>query len=170
MRKLVIQATLLLLIILGCVLVGAPARSATLEEVIHVSAGVNGVWLDGPDTEFPADIEAGGVAWASLSPHLTSFTDVFYGFDHSYVRWDGGVKVTATDVDNPNFNLYLSLKYRGGSEDALQPSEWASGTGLGWRPDPVRWPRIVLGADAAYGLQSGNVIAYLALRYAIPLK
>lgn len=170
MRKLVIQATILAGIVAACILLCSPAHPATLDEIVHVSAGVNGAWLQGPGAEFPADIEAGGVAWASLSPHLTTFADVFYGFDHSYVRWDGGVKMTATDVDNPNFNLYLAVKYRGGSESALQPSEWAAGSGIGWRPNPVKWPRIVVGADAAYGLQSNRLISYLALRYEIPLK
>ena len=170
MRKFVIQATILGLIILGCVLFCAPSHSASLEEVIHVSAGANGVWLEGPGSQFPADVEAGGVAWASLSPHITAFGDLFYGFDHSYLRWDGGAKVTATDVDNPNWNLYLSFKYRGGSESTLQPSEWAAGSGIGWRPNPEKWPRIVVGADAAYGLQSNRVISYLAVRYEIPLK
>ena len=73
-------------------------------------------------------------------------------------------------MDNPNFSMYLSTKYRGGSEAALQPSEWASGAGVGWKPSPVNWPRIVVGADAAYGHTSDRVVAYLALRYLIPLK
>ena len=169
-RKLVLQATVLALIILGCILLATPSRAADLSQTVHIAAGVNGAWLDGPGAAFPADFEAGGTAWASLSPHISAFADTYYGFSHSYVRWDGGAKVTASDVDNPNFSIYLSAKYRGGSTADLQPNEWAAGAGLGWKPNPAAWPRVIVGVDAAYGLQSNRVLAYLALRYTIPLK
>lgn len=162
---------LLLALLLGlAVLYCQPARAADLSESVHVAAGANGAWFDGPGTVFPADVEVGGVAWASLSPHLSVFADGFYGFSHSYVRWDGGVKATITDVDNPNLSSYVSLKYRGASIRELKPGEWAAGAGIGWKPNPTSWPRIVLGADAAYGLQSNRVVSYAAIRYIIPLK
>jgi hypothetical protein len=147
-----------------------PCAKAATAEPVHLAAGANTVWLDGPGAAFPADVEAGATAWSSLSPHLSAFADAYYGFSHSYVRWNGGVKATVTDVDNPNFNVYLSAKYRGGSIRALHPGEWAFGTGFGWKPNPDAWPRLTLGGDAAYGAQSERLIAYLAVRYSIPLN
>ena len=135
-----------------------------------IAAGINGAWLDGPGSAFPADVEAGATAWASMSPHLSVFADTYYGFSHSYLRYDGGIKATVTDVDNPNFSVYLSAKYRSGSIRAFKPGEWAFGTGFGWKPNPTAWPRLTLGGDAAYGAQSQRLIAYLAARYSIPLN
>lgn len=157
------------LVLTALALDAIPAHCADAQPV-KVAAGVNGAWLDGPGAAFPADLEVGGTAYSSLSPHLTVFADTYYGFSHSYFRYDGGVKVTATDVDNPNFNVYLSAKYRGGSISALRPQEWAFGTGFGWKPNPAAWPRVVLGGDASYGAESNRVIGYLAVRYLIPLN
>lgn len=161
---------LLALILSALVLFAAPGHCADKPAPVNFAAGVNGAWLDGPGAAFPADVEAGGSAFSSLSPHLSAFADAYYGFSHSYLRWDGGVKATVTDVDNKNLSVYLALKYRGGSIRAMKPDEWAAGTGIGWKPNPAAWPRLVIGADASYGLESNRVIAYLAARYLIPLN
>lgn len=161
------------LILTALALYALPARcaeSSNLAEVVHVSAGVNGAWLDGPGAAFPADLEAGGTAWASLSPHISAFADAYYGFSHSYLRWDGGAKITATDVDNQNFSVYLALKYQGGSVRALHPNEAAYGAGFGWQPNLSAWPNIALGADASIGAKTDRTIAYIAVRYLLPLK
>ena len=147
-----------------------PTVAQTLAESVHVYGGANGAWLNGPGAAFPADFEAGGSVSASLSPHISLVGSSFYGFSHSYTRWDGGARVTATDVDNPNFNVYLGIRYRGGSKADVQPNEWAPDAGFGWRPDPKRWPNITVGADAGYGLDSDRVLSYLAIRYQLPLK
>lgn len=161
----------LAMLLLGALLLfGPPCAHSASSQPINVAAGINGAWLDGPGAAFPADVEAGASAWSSLSPHLSAFADTYYGFSHSYIRWNGGIKATVTDVDNPNFSVYLSAKYRGGSIVALQPGEWAFGSGFGWKPNPSAWPRLTLGGDAAYGAQSQRLVAYLAARYSIPLK
>lgn len=147
-----------------------PTVAQTLAESVHVYGGANGAWLNGPGAAFPADFEAGGSVSASLSPHISLVGSSFYGFSHSYTRWDGGARVTATDVDNPNFNVYLGIRYRGGTTSAMLPEEWAPDAGVGWKPSPARWPNLILGADAGYGLQSSRTVAYLAVRYLIPLK
>jgi len=155
----------MLLLVAAIVLAAAlPARAA---EVFKANAAVNSVWLDGPGTEFPADVEAGATASASLSPHISLVGLGVYGFSNSYLRWNGGVRVAATDVENPNFNVFLGLGYRGGSTSAVQPNEWAPDAGVGWKPSPKSWPRLTLGADAGYGLESKRVLAYLALRYSL---
>lgn len=146
------------------------STAATVGDVLRASAGVNAVWLDGPGTQFPADVEAAGQASASLSPHLSLVSSLGYGFSHSYFRWDGGARVTATDVNNPNFNVYLGIRYRGGSIAAVQPNEWAPDAGVAWKPNPTAWPNFVVGADAGYGLQSNRVLTYLALRYLLPIR
>lgn len=169
MRKLILQATLLAIIILGCIVVAQPARSAPAD-ALRLYAGANAVWLDGPGAAFPADFEASGNASASLSPHLTLTGALAYGFSNSYLRWDGGVRVTATDAANPDFDLSLGIEYRGGSISAVQPSEWAPYAAVGWRPDPVRWPAVTLGAKSSLGLTSDRTVSYLAVRYMLPVE
>ena len=147
-----------------------PAHATNLSDIFKLYAGANAVWLDGPGAEFPSDTELGGSTSASLSPHISAVGSAFYGFSNNYTRWDGGARVTATDVDNPNFNVYLGIRYRGGTTSAMLPEEWAPDAGVGWKPSPARWPNLILGADAGYGLQSSRTVAYLAVRYLIPLK
>jgi hypothetical protein len=135
------------------------------EPVVKVALGANGVWLNGPATEFTKDFEAGPIVSASLSPHISAVAHAFYGLSGNYIRYDGGARVTATDVENPNFNLYLGILYRNGSTAAVRPGEWAPDAGVGWKPNPKAWPNIILGADAAYGLESQRIVSYAAVRW-----
>lgn len=167
-RQFVIVSLLFGAIMAVCILLSTPSHASTLSESVGFAAGANAVWLDGPGAGFPVDLEAAGTAKASLSPHLSAVAGLAYGFSHSYIRWDAGFRATATDVDNPNFNLYLGIRYRGGSITAVQPSEWAPDAGLGWKPWPEALPNIVIGADASYGLDSARSQAYLAVRYLLP--
>lgn len=136
--------------------------------LLTLAAGVNGVWPSGADIAFPSAFEAGATASSSLSPHISAVASTFYGFGEEYVRWDAGGRVTATDVDNPDFNIYLGIRYRGGSKASVQPSEWAPDAGFGWAPFQNK--NIILGADAGYGLDSKTVLSIVALRYRFPVR
>ena len=70
MRRLLIQATILAAIVIGCVLLCSPAHSAPAD-ALRLYAGANAVWLDGPGAEWPADFEGSGHASASLTQHIT---------------------------------------------------------------------------------------------------
>lgn len=170
MRKIVQQLTILLLIILGCVLLGAPNAHSAPADALRLYVGGNAAWLDGPGADFPADFEASGNAAASLSPHIALTGGLAYGFTHSYLRWEGGARVTATDAANPNFDVFLGVDYRGGSTSAVQPSEWAPYAGLGWRPNPERWPALTLGAKSSLGLTSDRTLSIVAVRYMLPVS
>lgn len=161
----------LALVVMVFILYGPPcARAGTFLEGVQVAAGANGAWLDGPSAAFPADFEAGGSASGSLSPHISAYGDLYYGFSHSYLRWDTGGKLTVSDVDNPDFSVFLCVEYRGGSIDALQPNEVAYGAGFGLVPWPERFPNFIVGGKAAVGGKTDRTIASLAFRYLLPLK
>lgn len=168
MRRTLLVAAIFAAIVAVCTLLAMPARSQGL--VSHVYAGANGAWLDGPGSAFPADFEAGGSASASLSPHLSAVGETYYGFSHSYVRWSGGVRATVSDVDNPDFNTFLGISYRGGSTSAVQPGEWAPDAGFGWRVAPSTWPNLLAVGRAGYGLTSNRVLLTLGLRWEVPLR
>lgn len=147
----------------------APAAAST-EPAFHVAAGANGAWLDGPGAAWPADLEGGCKAWSSLSPHISAVGGLWYGFSHSYIRYDGGLRLTTSDVLNPNFNTFLGILARGGSTSAVGPTELAPDAGFGVKPIPEAWPNVTLTGDASYGLTSKRALVTLGVRYTIPLK
>ena len=141
---------------------------ADLGDVVSLYAGVNGTWLDGPAVAFPSDFEAGGRAAASLSPHISVGSSVFYGFRNSYVRWEVGPRITVTDVDNPNFSVGLGASYHGGSEVSVLPEEWIADASFGWRPSD-KFPRFIVIGQGGYGFTTSKARAILGLRWRIPL-
>lgn len=145
------------------------ADCADLREVVKIGVGVNGYWADGPAVAFPSDFELGGNAAASLSPHLSAVSSVYYGFQHSYVRWSVGARITATDVNNPNFSVGLGTQYVGASETELLPEEWTADCSFGWRVMPETFPRLSVVGLAGYGFTSSRGRAILGARYQIPL-
>ncbi|HXJ64594.1 MAG TPA: hypothetical protein VNN79_12640 [Actinomycetota bacterium] len=159
MTRFALAALVLFAGLLGCSL------SAVASPAVKVNVGANGVWLDGPATDFTKDVEGAATASLSLSPHISGVAQGFYGFTQQCIRYAAGARVTATDVDNKDFNIYLGLLYRGGSTDAVRPNEWAPDAGVGWKPNPKAWPHIIVGADAGYGLDSQKVVTTAALRY-----
>lgn len=152
-----------------------PAMAA--KPLLFGAVGANGAWLDGPDSAFPADVEAHGVLWAGATPHIDVGFNGDWGLTHSYLRGEGWAKVTATDENDPNFNIFLKVGYRGGSTSAVQPAEWGAGAGLGWVPKPDRFPRFIVTAEAvrgfgnkSRGLDPGKLIATFGGRYYFPIS
>lgn len=155
-------------ITLATALLCQPARADNAQP--SVFASVNATWLHGPGASFPVDLEAGGNAKASLSPHISAVGGLFFGVTHSYLRYQGGLRYTTTDVLDHNFNTFLGLLYRGGSIATLQPSELAPDAGFGWRPWPERLPNLIVGGEASVGHVTSLVEATLGVRYQFSLK
>jgi len=142
---------------------------ADLKDVVRVYAGVNGVWFDGPVTPFPSDFEGGGRATASVSPHISVGSSVYYGFRNSYVRWEVGPRITVTDENDPNFSVGLGAAYHGGSEEVLLPEEWVADASFGWRLAPTAFPRLVLVGQGGYGFTTSRATGLLGIRWMLPL-
>lgn len=132
-----------------------PALAA--EPVLKAAVGANGLWYDGQVTKSPSDFELGTSARASLSPHISAVGELFYGVNRSYLRASAGPRFTATDADNPNFSIGLGIQYHFSSEASIRPEEWAPDIKLGWRPWPVKAPKVVLNVQSGYGLDSKQV-------------
>lgn len=147
---------------------GGSAQAADLSDVVRVAAGVNGAWFE--NTAFPADVEVGGNAAASLSPHISVVGAAYYGFDHSYFRWSTGARITVTDPSLPNFGVGLGMQYHGASEAEVRPNEWAADASFGWVPFPETVSRLSVVGNSSYGLESGVVRSILGLRWQFPLK
>jgi hypothetical protein len=156
-------------LLLTFLLVGlaVPVLAAEHEEpVFKVYAGTNAVWFQGSQ-DLPSDFEVGASGRASMSPHISLTSSVFFGLDNSYVRGTGGVRVTATEVDNKDFSVGFGMEYQASSEPRLRPQEWAATASVGWKPWPETVPYLVLGGQGSYGLSSEQASAMVALRYYI---
>ena len=143
--------------------------AADLSDVVSIYAGFNGTWLDGPAVAFPSDFEAGGRANASLSPHISVGSAVYYGFRNTYVRWEVGPRITVTDTENKDFSVGLGASYHGGSEPSVLPEEWVADASFGWRPSPNTFPRLIVVGQGGYGFTTSKARAILGLRWRIPL-
>ena len=141
---------------------------ADLSDVVRVYVGGNGTWIDGPATAFPSDFEGGGRAVASLSPHISVGSDVYYGFRNTYIRWSVGPRITVTDVDNRNFSVGLGASYHGGSEASVLPEEWVADASFGWRIAPSV-PRLIVVGQGGYGFTTSKARGILGLRWQLPL-
>lgn len=159
--------TALLLIVVG--MFPLVARADVDPHPVHVAAGVQGAWLDGSDASLPAALEAGGTAWSSLSPHLSFAGGVFAGLSSPWVRYQADLRATVTDIENPNFDSYVAIRFRGGSTHATGPAEWAGVAGVGWRPLPKLYDALTIGADAGYGVDSKHLVFTLLGRWELPL-
>jgi hypothetical protein len=143
-------------------------RAAGLANTTTLAAGVSGVWFDGPDAPGPA-VEAAGLGAMSLSPHIALVGMLGWGLTDTYLRSTVGVRVTATDVDNPNFSVGLGIQRHDASVTRLGPSEWCPDVAVGLRPYPVRWPAVTLTGLGFYGLESGRAGCSIGARWAFDL-
>lgn len=153
MKKLLVALTLLSFTVLH-------SADALADPVVKVYAGVNTASFQGG---FPSDFELGGTARASLSDHLSLVGGTFYGFGGSYLRGSAGVRVTATDVNDPNFNVGFGISYQASSEPTLRPQEWCPEVVVGYRLPA--YSKVIIGAQGSYGLNSRSAMLVLAARY-----
>ena len=142
-----------------------PAQAA--DPVLSMSLGANAASFN-QSSHLPSDFELGGTGSASLSPHISGVGSLFFGVSRTYLRGSAGMRVTATDVNDPNFSIGLGLQYQVCSEADLRPQEWAPDASIGWRPCPEMMPRVSVGAQGSYGLDSGTAMLLLAVRYSLP--
>jgi hypothetical protein len=160
-RSTLVALVLALAFMAGC---WPPAHAGDL--VVMPYIGANAISFDA-NSHLPSDFEAGGGGSASLSPHITGVGSVWYGFGRTYLRGSGGFRVTATDVNDPNFSIGLGIQYQASTKPALRPNEWAPDVSIGWRPWPTQAPKVTLGAQASFGLNSNTAALLLGVRYAV---
>lgn len=149
---------LMLLVFLTCF-----AAQVRAENVIRAYVGANGIWYE--DEVRPSDFEATGNVRASLSPHISLVGGAFYGVEHSYLRGSAGVRLTATDVNDPNFSVGVGLQYHASSEPAVRPEGFAPDVSIGWRPRPETWPAIIFVGQGAYLTEVDEMFFVLGVRY-----
>jgi len=151
------------LVLILASLVALPVLAA--EPVLKLYGGANGLWYDGQVAESPSDFEGSANLRASLSPHISAVSGLFYGVNRSYVRGAAGLRFTATDVESRDFSIGLGIQYHLSSEASIRPEEWAPDVSIGWAPWLTRQPKLVLVAQGGYGLDSKQVSALVGVRY-----
>lgn len=137
---------------------------ARADEIVYQAAiAGQGVWFD--DNAKPSDFEAGAVGSASLSPHISGVGSALFGFDHSYIVGNAGLRYTVTDAQNPNFSVGIGIERQFCSEPSLRPEEWLGKVVLGWRPVPETSPRLSLNASAMRGFDTNSAALTAGIRY-----
>jgi hypothetical protein len=158
----IVAAVLVLGLVLSLVIVST-ARAERFANTTTLAAGVNAVWMDAVSDP---GIEASGNAAMSLSPHLSLVGGLSTGLgSDSYLRSTVGVRVTATDVDNPDFSIGLGIQYRNTSDPDRGPSEWCPDVSVGLKPLSARLPSITLVGQGWYGLNSDVAGCLAGVRY-----
>jgi hypothetical protein len=130
------------------------ASAASFWDAASFGVGGQGVWVD--EGNAPAFRDAEGIARAALgiTPHVNLVGGLGYGVDKSYLRGSGGVRITATDVNDPNFSVGIGISRHYVSEPGSGLDEAAGEAAIGWKPFPSS--NVVLTGLAAVGLDTGR--------------
>ena len=134
------------------------------EEVVKIHAGANVVWFD--DMAKPSDVELGGTVGASLSQHISIVGGAWFGIDKSYLRGTVGPRITVSDPANKDLSIGLGFEYQASSEPVTRSEEWTGLATIGLRPWP-QVPQVVIGAQAGYGMDTGDASLLVGVRYRI---
>ena len=142
-------------VMLAAVLFTAPpSQSASVWSAMSVGIGGQAVWVDEGNEPAFRDAEAIGRASLGITPHVNIVGGLSYGVDKSYLRGSGGVRLTATDVNDPNFSIGVGISRHYQSEPGAGLDEAAGEAAIGWKP--FASSRVILTGLAAYGLDTGR--------------
>src|SRR3972149_8595334 len=111
------------LLVLSFLVLPGSAQSASVWDALSVGIGAQGAGLEGGDRATVRDIEATGRAAFGVTPHISLVGGLAYGFDHAYTRESVGVRLTATDVNDPTFSVGLGVSRPFRSEPG-GPAAW----------------------------------------------
>lgn len=139
------------------------AAPVAAEPVVYVYAGANGIWND---AGLPDDFELGGTLDASLSEHISLPVQLYAGLDNGYARFAPGVLVKLSDADQQNFSIGVGVQRQMCSRPEFVPEEWQARVAIGFNPIAHN-PKLVLGGEGTYGLETENTGALIAFRYRI---
>lgn len=132
--------------------------------VVKVWGGANVVSFD--NDSLKGDIEVGATAAASLYHPISVVGSAFVGLDQEYLAGSVGPQISLSDSAATQMSIAVSVERQFSNKVTLRHDEWQAKVKVGFRP----WadvPQLVLGAQAAYGIDS-NELSYLgALRYRI---
>lgn len=159
MKRIVLTAALALAL-------AAPSHAANAWQALSVGIGGGGIWVDEGQGPAFRDVEAGVVAAVSLTPHVSVVGGASYGVDRAYVRGSGGVRLTATDVNDPTFSIGVGVSRHYVSEPGSGLDEAAAEAAIGWRP--LAGSRVLLTGLAAYGIDTGRRM--FSARVVVPFK
>lgn len=127
---------------------------ASVWDAASIGIGGQGVWVDEGGASALRDAEAIGRASIGVTPHVNLVGGISYGVDKSYLRGSGGVRLTATDVNDPNFSIGIGISRHYVSEPGAGLDEAAGEAAIGWKP--FASSRVILTGLAAYGLDTGR--------------
>jgi hypothetical protein len=148
-------ALLIACIAVAAMLVCLPnADAGSLNNATSASIGVAGRWLYDGEVTGDREVEGIGNVAVSVTRHLSVTGGLAYGFNDAYSRSQADVRITATDADNPRFNVWFGAGRYWTKDEANGLDEFAGKAGVGWVP--MDGKPFVLGLTAAHGLDTGR--------------
>lgn len=169
LRKLGMTVLFLYAVALTLGVVCNPCK-AHAEMVPRLYVGSHVAFINGGN----AEMELGGSASASLSPHISAVASAYHGLEHNYWVPRAGFRVTATDANNRKFSVGIGLEYQLKGSEQAGPKEWCSVASVGYRPwdgyadngKPKKLDPLVLVAQGSYGNSSQIARTLVGARWA----
>lgn len=156
-----------LLIVLGLsVSLASAGHAANAWQALSVGIGGGGIWVDEGAGPAFRDVEAGVSAAVSLTPHVSVVGAANYGVDRSYVRGSAGARLTATDVNDPNFSVGVGVSRHYVSEEGSGMDEAAAEAAVAWKP--LAASRVIVTGLAAFGIDTGR--RFFTAKLVVPFK
>lgn len=134
-------------------------------EALSLGVGIDGKWLDQGGEPSANDVEGAANLAIGITPHITVTGGVAYGINGGYWREQFDVRLAAIDREDNSFNVWVGAGRYWADKPADGLDEWAGKAGVGYRV-PVKLP-LVLGATAAYGLDTERRSFVVALSYVL---
>jgi hypothetical protein len=131
--------------------------------------GANAVWFDAVAATPPNEFEGGLFAHASLQPHISVVGSGLRGFRNEYWHGAGGLRFTATDVDNKDFSIGVGIQYHASDNTDLRPQGWAPDVTLGWAPSPKDFHALTVILQGSYMLDTKDAAAAVGARWMLPI-
>jgi len=127
------------------------------------SVGGQGRWLSRGGLPNDSQVEAVGNVAFSLTPHVSLTGGVAYGFQDAYARSQVDARITASNPDDENFNVWVGAGRYFTRYESDGLDEWAGKGGIGWRLFDAK--PFILGATSAYGFDTGRQCFSASLVY-----
>lgn len=154
MSRLISLVAVGLALLASYIVVPDDCDGASLWQAVSVGVGGQALWADEGGIPAYKDAEAIGRASIGITPHINLVGGIGYGVEQAYVRGSAGVRLTATDVNDPNFSIGVGVSRHYVSEPGVGLDEAAGEAAIGWKPFAAS--RVILTGLATYGLDSGR--------------
>lgn len=161
-------STMILVLMAAMTLLCMPrAHAASLWQATSLSVGGAGRWLHQDGAQKASDFEGIANVALSLTPHVSITGGVAHGLNRSYTREYVDARITATDPNRPDFNIWIGAGRYFSAHEGDGLDEYAGKAGIGWTPLAGR--PFIVGLTSGVGFDTGRAQTSVSLTYGFKL-